>query len=211
MITELPTPTQAERLAAAAEITATARHEIEQHEALAATVHRLKAAAVAGELDDAGAADLVAKAERVRVGGITAPRRARILDDALAAEVAVALDVLAELGRALEPIQSEAAAAADKLTAALVHPDAAAIRGDTTAGYERDRGRCMVEAYMPGVFPAAMLADRIRTASQTTWGSSHIPAQASEIVATFDRELVAIRKGTAALRAALRALEKAFG
>jgi hypothetical protein len=204
----ITTPTHADRLAEAAAITAKARQSITEADDLAADVADLKLRAAGGDLDDQGAAVLVAKSEKARINDITAPRRARILADTEAAEVKEALAVLSELGQALEPVKAEAEEVADKLTAALVHPDAAAIRGDTSAGHERDTGRCMVEAYMPGVFPAAVLAERIRTASQTSWGTGHVPAAAAEILADFDRELVAIRKGIAALRAALRAVEK---
>jgi hypothetical protein len=204
----ITTPTHADRLAAAAAITAKARQSITEADDLAAEVSKLKLAAAGGDLDDRGAAELVRLSEAARMADITKPRRVRILADSEAAEVKEALAVLSELGQALEPVKAEAEEVADKLTAALVHPDAAAIRGDTTAGHERDTGRCIVESFMPGVFPAAVLAERIRTASQTTWGNRHVPAVAAEILADFDRELVAIRKGIAALRAALRAVEK---
>ena len=201
----------ADRLAAAAEITAKARHEIEQHEALAATVHRFKAAAVAGELDDAGAADLVRQSEALRISEIVFPRKQAVLRDAQSAEYAVAAEVLESLALALDPLAKEAAAAADALTAALVDPVAAAIRGDTSAGYERDRGRCMVEQFFPGVFGAAVLADRIKTASQTQWGAAHVPTEAREIVQVFDAELAAIRSGIAMVRATLKAAQRALG
>jgi hypothetical protein len=205
----ITTPTHADRLAAAAAITQKARHEIEIHEALAATVHRLKAAAVAGELDDAGAGQLVKEAEALRISEIVQPRRRKALDDATEAEVKVALDVLADLGAQVDELAKEAAQAADALSAALVDPAAAAIRGDTTAGYDRDRGRSAVEAFMPGVYGAAVLADRIRTASQTTFGAVHVPAEAAAIVAAFDAELAAIRSGTAMLKSILKAAQKA--
>lgn len=198
-----------DRLAAAAEITAKARHEIEQHEALAAIVNRMKAAAVAGELDDQGAADLVRQSEALRISEIVQPRRRKALDDALAAEVAVALEVLAELGAQVETLAKEAATAADLLTATLVDPAAQAVRSDTAAGYERDRGRCMVEAFMPGVYGAAVLADRIKTASTTTWGAGHVPAEAAAIAATFNAEVAAIKSGTAMLKATAKAALKA--
>jgi hypothetical protein len=208
---ELPTVTHSDRLAAAAAITAKARAEVDSHSSLAAEVDRLKTLATDGELDDAGAINLNTLSEKHRIAEITAPRRQRALDDALAHEVKESLAVLAELAAALEPVKAEAEQVADKLTAALVHPDAAAIRGETTAGQERDRGRCMVEQFFPGVFPAAILAERIHTASQTTWGSGHCPQAAAEIVETFDTELAAIKRGVASLRVALRALEKSFG
>jgi len=208
---ELPTVTHSDRLAAAAAITAKARAEVDSHSSLAAEVDRLKTLATDGELDDAGAINLNTLSEKHRIAEITAPRRQRALDDALAHEVKESLAVLAELAAALEPVKAEAEQVADKLTAALVHPDAAAIRSDTTAGHERDTGRCIVESYMPGVFPAAVLAERIRTASQTTWGNRHVPAAAREILASWEAEVQGIKAGTAALKAALRALEKSFG
>ena len=200
-----------DRLAEAAAITAKARHEIEQHEALAATVHRLQAAAVAGELDDAGAGQLVKESEALRISQIVLPRKQAVLRDAQSAEYAVAAEVLESLALALDPLAKEAAAAADALTAALVDPVAAAIRGDTSAGYERDRGRCMVEQFFPGVFGAAVLADRIKTASTTQWGAAHVPGEAALILAAFDAEVAAIRSGTAMLRAVHKVAVKNFG
>jgi hypothetical protein len=204
----ITTATHAGRLADAAEITAKARHEIENHEALAATVHRMKAAAVAGELDDAGAGDFVKKAEALRLAGITLPRRQRALDDALAAEIKVGLEILTELAAALDPLEKDAAAAADLLTAALVDPAAAALPEDTALARELGVARCSVEKGMPGVFPAAMLAERIKNASQTTWGGAHVPVEAALIVSTFDAEVAGIKSGTAMLRATLKAVQK---
>jgi hypothetical protein len=204
----ITTATHADRLAEAAEITAKARQSITEADDLAADVADLKLRAAGGDLDDQGAAVLVAKSEKTRINDITAPRRQRALDDATEAEVKVALDVLADLGAQVDELAKEAAQAADALTAALVDPAAAAILGDTTAGYDRDRGRCAVEAFMPGVYGAAVLADRIRTASQTTWGAVHVPAAAAEIVASWEAEVQGIRAGTALLKAALRAVQK---
>ena len=171
----------------------------------------MKALAAEGMLDDKQAADLVAKAEKVRVGEIVQPRRQKALDDALAHEVKEALAVLAELDAALAPLKAEAEQAADRLTAAVVDPLAADLRGDTGRAFDRDTGRTILERYSRGVFRAAELSDRIKTASVTTWGAGHIPQAAAEIVEGFDHELAAIRKGTASLKAALRALEKSFG
>ena len=201
----------ADRLAAAAATTAAARAQVDTHEALAEEVRRLKLAAAAGDLDEIQAADLVAKAERVRIGEITETRRRKALDDALAAEVRVALDVLAELGAQVESLAKEAATAADLLTAALVDPAAAAIRSDTASAYQRDRGRGMVEVFMPGVFPASTLAEKIHSASITTWGRSHIPATAREIVQSFDSDVKAIRSGINGLLAVHKAAAKVFG
>lgn len=209
--TELPAPTHYERLVAAAATTATARQHVADHAALKANVTALKSKAEDGELDDEGAAELVAKAEKVRIGEITAPRRQKALDDAQAAEVAVSLEVLADLAEKVAGLAKDAAQAADSLTAALVDPAAQAIRSDTAAGDDRDRGRCMVEQFMPGVHGAAVLADRIKSASTTTWGALHIPSEAAAIVATFDAELAAIRAGINGLLAIHKAAVKVFG
>jgi hypothetical protein len=202
------TPTHAGRLADAAEITAKARHEIETHEALAATVHRMKAAAVAGELDDAGAVDLVKKSEALRVSEIVLPRKQAVLRDAQSAEYTVAAEVLESLALALDPLAKDAAAAADLLTAAMIHPAAAELRGDTGQGYHRDTGRTILEGYAHGVYPASMLAERIETARRTNFGAAHVPAAAAEIVASWEAEVQGIRAGTALLKAALRAVQK---
>lgn len=209
--TELPAPTHSDRLDAAAEITAKAQAEVTRHDDLVATVQRLKAAAVAGELDDAGAADLVKQSEILRISDIVLLRKQAVLRDAQAAEVAVSLEVLADLAEKVAGLAKDAAQAADSLTAALVDPAAQAIRSDTTAGYDRDRGRCMVEQFMPGVHGAAVLADRIKSASTTTWGALHIPSEAATIVATFDAELAAIRSGINGLLTIHKAAVKVFG
>ena len=205
------TPTHADRLAAAAEITAKARHEIETHEALAATVHRGKAAAVAGELDDAGAADLVRQSEALRLAEIVLPRRRKSLDDATEAEAAVGLEVLAALSDALAPLEAEAAQAADKLTEALIDPAAAALEDDIVLARELGVARCWVEKAMPGVYGASVLREKIDNGLRTSWGSAHVPATAREIVAGFDAELAAIRSGTAMLKGILKAAVKVFG
>ena len=209
--TELPAPTHADRLAAAAEITAKAQAEVTRHDELAEEVRRLKLAAAAGDLDEIQAADLVAKAEKVRIGEITETRRRKALDDALAAEVAVALSVLAELAAKVDVLVADAATAADALSGVLVDPAAQTIRGDTSAGHERDTGRCMVEQFFPGLFPAAVLADRIRTASTVTWGSAHVPGEAMAIVQGFDSDVKAIRSGIDGLKAVHKAALKVFG
>jgi hypothetical protein len=208
MITELPTPTHAERLAAAAATTAAARSHVDDHAALAATVHRLQAAAVAGELDDTGAADLVKQSEALRISEIVLPRKQAVLRDALAAEYTVAAEVLESLALALDPLAKDAAAAADLLTAAMIHPAAAELRGDTGQGYHRDTGRTILEGYAHGVYPASMLAERIETARRTNFGAAHVPAAAREILASWEAEVQGIKAGTAALKAALRAVEK---
>lgn len=207
----ITTESHRQALADAATVTAAARAQADAHEALAAEVREMKLAAGAGDLDEIQAAELVAKAEQVRIGEITAPRRKRALDDALAAEVRVSLDVLAELAAKVDSLVADAAAAADALTGALVDPAAAAIRSDTAAGYERDRGRCMVEQFFPGVFPAAVLAEKIRTAGTVTWGSSHVPAAAREIVQSFDSDVKAVRDGIDGLRAVHKVAVKNFG
>lgn len=200
--------THATRLAAAAARTAAARAEVDSQSRLAATVADLKARAAAGELDDKQALDFSKKAEALRLGEITAPRRQRALDDALAAEVREALAVLSELGQALEPVKHEAASVADRLTAAMLDPLALEVRGDSAAGYQRDTARTILEGYSVGTYRANLLADRIATAAKTTWGASHVPQAAAGILTDFDNELVAIRAGIAALRAALATLEK---
>jgi hypothetical protein len=205
----ITTATHAGRLADAAEITAKARSHVDDHAALAAEVDRLKTLAGEGELDDAGAADLVKKSEALRLAEITLPRRQRALDDATKAEVAVGLEVLAALSDALAPLEAEAAQAADLLTAALVDPAAAALDHDTVLARELGVARCSVERGMPGVFPAAMLSERLKAASTTTWGGAHVPVEAAQIVAAFDAELAAIRSGTAMLKSILKAAQKA--
>ena len=207
----IPTSTHADRLAEAAAITAKARHEIEQHEALAATVHRLQAAAVAGELDDAGAGQLVKEAEANRISEITLPRRKRALDDATEAEAAVGLEVLAALSDALAPVEADAAQAADKLTEALIDPAAAALEDDIVLARELGVARCWVEKAMPGVYGASVLREKIDNGLRTSWGSAHVPATAREIVAGFDAELAAIRSATAMLKGILKAAAKNFG
>jgi hypothetical protein len=205
----ITTATHAGRLADAAEITAKARSHVDDHAALAAEVDRLLTLAGDGELDDAGAADLVKKSEALRLAAIVQPRRQRALDDATKAEVAVGLEVLAALSDALAPLEAEAAAAADLLTAALVDPAAAALEDDTVLARELGVARCSVERGMPGVFPAAMLSERLKAASTTTWGGAHVPVEAALIVAAFDAELAAIRSGTAMLKSILKAAQKA--
>ena len=199
----------ADRLAAAAAITAKARQSITEADDLAAEVSKLKLAAAGGDLDDRGAAELVRLSEAARMADITAPRRARILADSEAAEVKVGLEVLAALSDALAPLEAEAEAAADRLTAALVDPAAAALEADIVLARELGVARCWVEKAMPGVFPAAMLAERLKAASTTTWGGAHVPVEAALIVATFDAELAAIRSGTAMLKSILKAAQKA--
>ena len=206
--TELPAPTHADRLADAAEITAKARHEIETHEALAATVNRLKAAAVAGELDDAGASDLVKQAEALRISEIVLPRKQAALRDAQSAEYSVAAEVLEALALTLDPLAKEAATVADALTAAMIHPAAAELRGDTGQGYHRDTGRTILEGYSHGVYPAAVLSERIETARRTSWGAVHVPPETAAIVASWEAEVQGIKAGTGMLKAALRALKK---
>lgn len=210
-MTTAPTPTHADRLAEAAASVAAARSHVDDHARLAAEVADLKLRAAGGDLDDQGAAELLRKSEALRLAEITLPRRNRALDDALAAEVAVGLEVLAELGAKVETLATDAAQAADALTAALVDPAAAAIRSDTAAGWDRDRGRSAVEAFMPGVYGASVLADRIKAASTTTWGAGHVAAEAREIAAGFDGEVAAIKSGIAMLRATLKAAQKALG
>lgn len=199
----------ADRLAEAAEITAKARHEVEQHESLAATVHRGKAAAVAGELDDAGAADLVRQSESLRLAEITLPRRKRALDDSLAAEVAVSLEVLAALSDALALVEADAAQAADKLTEALVCPLAAALEADIVLARELGVARCWVEKAMPGVYGGSVLREKIDNGLRTSWSSAHVPATAREIVAGWEGEVAAIKAGTVMLKGILKAALKA--
>jgi hypothetical protein len=199
----------AERLAAAAATTAAARSHVDDHAALAAEVDRLKTLAADGELDDAGAADLVKKSEALRLAEITLPRRQRALDDATKAEVAVGLEVLAALSDALAPLEAEAAQAADLLTAALIDPAAAALEADIVLARELGVARCWVEKAAPGVYGASVVRERIKTASTTTWGALHVPVEAALIVATFDAELAAIKSGTAMLKSILKAAQKA--
>jgi hypothetical protein len=204
----ITTATHAGRLADAAEITAKARSHVDDHAALAAEVDRLKTLAGEGELDDAGAADLVKKSEALRVSEIVLPRKQAVLRDAQSAEYTVAAEVLESLALALDPLAKDAAAAADLLTAAMIHPAAAELRGDTGQGYHRDTGRTILEGYAHGVYPASMLAERIETARRTNFGAAHVPAAAAEIVASWEAEVQGIRAGTALLKAALRAVQK---
>ena len=204
----ITTESHRQALADAATVTAAARAQVDVHEALAAKVCEMKLAGAAGDLDELQAVDLIAKAEQVRVGEIVLPRKQAALRDALAAEVKVALSVLAELAAKMAVLVADAATAADALSGVLVDPAAQAVRGDTTAGHERDTGRCMVEAYMPGVFPAALLADRIRTASNTSWGTGHVATEAALIVQSFDSNVKAIRDGIDGLLAVHKAAVK---
>jgi hypothetical protein len=199
----------ADRLAAAAAITAKARQSITEADDLAAEVSKLKLAAAGGDLDDRGAAELVRLSEAARMADITAPRRARILADSEAAEVKVGLEVLAALSDALAPVEADAAAAADLLTAALVDPAAAALEADIVLARELGVARCWVEKAMPGVYGASVLREKVDNGLRTSWGSSHVPATAREIVASFDTELAAIRSGTAMLKSILKAAQKA--
>ena len=198
-------------LADAATVTAAARAQVDAHEALAAEVCALKLAAENGELDELQAVDLIAKAEQVRVGEIVLPRKQAALRDALAAEVAVALSVLADLAAKAAVLVADAATAADALSGVLVDAAAQAVRGDTTAGHERDTGRCMVEQFFPAVWPASVLADKIRTASNTSWGTGHVATEAALIVQSFDSDVKAIRDGIDGLRAVYKAAVRAFG
>ena len=204
----ITTESHRQALADAATVTAAARAQVDVHEALAAKVCEMKLAGAAGDLDELQAVDLIAKAEQVRVGEIVLPRKQAALRDALAAEVKVALSVLAELAAKMAVLVADAATAADALSGVLVDPAAQAVRGDTTAGHERDTGRWMVEAYMPGVFPAALLADRIRTASNTSWGTGHVATEAALIVQSFDSNVKAIRDGIDGLLAVHKAAVK---
>jgi hypothetical protein len=206
----ITTESHRQALADAAAVTAAARAQVDAHEALAAEVRSLREAAAAGELDELQAVELIAKAEQVRVGEIVLPRKQAALRDALAAEVAVALSVLAELAAKVDVLVADAATAGDALSGVLVDPAAQSVRGDTSAGHERDTGRCMVEAYMPGVFPAALLADRIRGAATVTWGNSHVPAAAMAIVQSFDSDVKAIRDGIDGLLAVHKMAVKNF-
>ena len=207
----ITTESHRQALADAATVTASARAQVDVHEALAAKVCEMKLAAENGELDELQAVDLIAKAEQVRVGEIVLPRKQAALRDALAAEVAVALSVLADLAAKVAVLVADAATAADALSGVLVDPAAQAVRGDTSAGHERDTGRCMVESYMPGVFPAAVLADRIRTASNTSWGTGHVATEAALIVQSFDSNVKAIRDGIDGLLAVRKLAAKVFG
>jgi hypothetical protein len=206
----ITTESHRQALADAAAVTAAARAQVDAHEALAAEVRSLREAAAAGELDELQAVELIAKAEQVRVGEIVLPRKQAALRDALAADVAVALSVLAELAAKVAVLVADAATAADALSGVLVDPAAQSVRGDTSAGHERDTGRCMVEAYMPGVFPAAVLADKIRDAATVTWGNSHVPAAAMAIVQSFDSDVKAIRDGIDGLLAVHKMAVKNF-
>jgi hypothetical protein len=205
----ITTSTHSDRLAAAAAITAKARQSITEADDLAADVADLKLRAAGGDLDDQGAAVLVAKSEKARINDITAPRRQRALDDALAAEVKVGLEVLAALSDALAPLEADAAQAADKLTEALVDPAAAALDHDIVLARELGVARCWVEKAAPGVYGASVLRERIKTASTTTWGALHVPVEAALIVATFDAEVAGIKSGTAMLKSILKAAQKA--
>ena len=198
-----------DRLAEAAAITAKARQSITEAEALAADVADLKLRAAGGDLDDQGAAVLVAKSEKARINDITAPRRQRALDDATEAEVAVGLAVIAALSDALAPIEADAAQAADKLTDALIDPAAAALEDDIVLARELGVARCWVEKAMPGVYGGSVLREKIDNGLRTSWSSAHVPATAREIVAGFDAELAAIRSGTVMLKGILKAALKA--
>jgi hypothetical protein len=182
----ITTPTHADRLAAAAAVTSKARAEVDSHAALAAEVDRLKTLAGEGELDDAGAADLLRKAEALRLAAIVQPRRQRALDDATKAEVSVGLEVLAALSDALAPLEADAAQAADLLTAALVDPAAAALEADIVLARELGVARCWVEKAAPGVYGASVVRERLKAAGQTSWGAGHVPVEAALIVSTFD-------------------------
>jgi hypothetical protein len=203
------TPTHADRLAAAAAITAKARQSITEADDLAAEVSKLKLAAAGGDLDDRGAAELVRLSEAARIADITKPRRARILADAEAAEVKVGLEVLAALSDALAPLEADAAQAADLLTAALVDPAAAALEADIVLARELGVARCWVEKAAPGVYGASVLRERLKAAGQVTWGSAHVPVEAALIVSTFDAEVAGIKSGTAMLKSILKAAQKA--
>ena len=140
---------------------------------------------------------------------ITLPRRQRALDDATKAEVAVGLEVLAALSDALAPLEAEAAQAADLLTAALVDPAAAALEADIVLARELGVARCWVEKAAPGVYGASVLREKVDNGLRTSWGSSHVPATAREIVSTFDAEVAGIKSGTAMLKSILKAAQKA--
>ena len=199
----------ADRLAEAAAITAKARQSITEAEALAADVADLKLRAAGGDLDDQGAAVLVAKSEKARINDITAPRRQRAFDDATEAEVAVGLEVLAALSDALAPVEADAAQAADKLTEALVCPLAAALEADIVLARELGVARCWVEKAMPGVYGGSVLREKIDNGLRTSWSSAHVPATAREIVAGWEGEVAAIKAGTVMLKGILKAALKA--
>ena len=204
----ITTTTHSQTLAAAASITAAARSVINDHQSLAAEVARLKQAAAAGQLDETAAAEFLNKSEALRISFIVLPRKEASLRDALAEEGRAAVQVLTQLAAELEPLAADAAAAADALTAGLIHPAALELRGDRGAGYQRDTGRSIVESYFHGTFPAAALNERIQTALSASPGAVHVPAAAREIAASFDTEATAIRDGTAMLKAALKAALK---
>lgn len=202
------TTTHSQTLAVAASITAAARSSLNDHQALAAEVARLKQAAAAGQLDETAAAEFLNKSEALRISFIVLPRKEASLRDALAEEGRAAVQVLTQLAAELEPLAADAAAAADALTAGLIDSAALELRGDRGAGYQRDTGRSIVESYFHGVFPAAALNERIQTALSASAGAAHVPAAAREIAASFDTEATAIRDGTAMLKAALKAALK---
>ncbi len=193
-------------LAAAAALAATAQDQVDAHASLGSEVANLKQRAEAGELDEAGASELLRKAELHRLGEITQSRRERALADAKAAEVVTALAVLRSLESELVPVEREAAEAADKLTAALVHP--AAASNDNEFSYHRDTGRATVESFMHGCFPAKVLRERIIAMQSTSWGSNHIPRETAIIAKTYDADVLAIKAGTAILRSAVKAVQK---
>lgn len=202
------TTTHSQTLAAAASITAAARSVINDHQDLAAEVAKLKQAAAAGQLDETAAAEFLIKSESLRISEIVLPRKEASLRDALAAEGRAAVQVLTQLSAELEPLAADAAAAADALTAGLIHPTALELRGDRADGHNRDVGRTIVESYFHGVYSASALNERIQTALSASPGAVHVPAAARDIAASFDTEATAIRDGTAMLKAALKAAQK---
>jgi hypothetical protein len=204
----ITTESHRQALADAAAVTSAARSQVDAHEALAAEVRSLKLAAAGGELDELQAADLITKAEQVRVGEIVLPRKQAALRDAQAAELKAALAVLADLQVDAEALVQAADTAAESLMDAVLSPAAREIRCDTGEGFQRDRSRFLAGRTFCGVFEAAALALRIETAQRITFGSSHIPAEAARIVESYPAESSAIRHQVAALAAAAKAAKK---
>lgn len=197
------------RLEDAAAATTAAQAAIDGHAATAAREAELQAAAEAGTITEAEAAELLDVAESRRKGDILGAGRHRRREDAFAAEVAAALEILRDLATEAELLVDAAEEAAGALTAALISPAAVALDPDRYEGQARDRALYGAARCWSGVAEADALLDRVRNAARTTWGTAHCPGEARDLLAVWPTATATIRAGIARINAAASAAAKA--
>jgi hypothetical protein len=197
------------RLETATAATAAAQAEIDGHASTAAREATLQAAAEAGTITEAEAAELLDVAEARRMGDILGTGRQRRREDAFKAEVATALEILRDLATDAEALVNAAEEAAAALTGALIAPAVVALDPDRYEGQARDRALYGAARCWSGVAEADALLDRVRNAARTTWGSGHVPSEARDLLAVWPTASAAVRSGIARITAAATAAGKA--